>query len=399
MFKEQHDRLLKKAEQYHFSTGVEDACTKIAKANMKFGLAKLHWVQHSLGLEPNATFISSPDETITRNVARWEQGISYGGKITWGNGKEKLMILDVKPNACGMLVGGLGHIPEPRDIIRRTENMEHEKHYINDIKVKWDFYKGNHFIDFFEVKPLRNVKVPKYAVILHAGCPEFKGENYHGTGLYWNQSNLLQQIMVEVQTPFGKLRLLEGEDALEYYRHFRVAEDFAKKRRELAYRLLMDGRNVITNKTHQGLTSINEIMLGCHNIRLKNDIFPISIRADLPSYLFRGKFNLTKDKIEELGFTQRSIELGVYKRLRKANIMPHGGGYRFLDSLAVDKVFEVGNRRFFEIDMIGGLGKKIVSDMNELQFAYRSREVVQKTIELEMGEPIVELRPVYTLKI
>ena len=96
MFKEQHDKLLRRAEQHHFSTGIDDACTKIAKANMKFGLAKMHWVQHSLGLEPNATFIGSPDETITRNVARWEQGISYGGKITWGNGREKVVHLSVR---------------------------------------------------------------------------------------------------------------------------------------------------------------------------------------------------------------------------------------------------------------------------------------------------------------
>lgn len=399
MFKQQHDRLLNRAEQYHFSTGVDDACTKIARANMKFGLAKIHWVQHSLGLEANATFISSPDETITRNVARWEQGISYGGKITWGNSKEKLIILDVKPNCCGMMVGGLSKIPDPRDIIRRTEHMEHEQHYINDIKVQWDFYKGNHFMDFFEVKPLRNVKMPKYAVILHAGCPEFKGDNNEGPGLYWNMSKQLQQTMKEIQTPFGKVRILEGNDAVEYYKHHKIAEDFSKKRRELAYKLLMDGRHIITNKTHQGLTHINEIALGCHDIKFKRDIFPVSIRADLPSYLFRGNMNLTKDKIEELGFTQRSIDLGVYKRLRKINIMPHGGGYKFLDSLAVDKIFEVNNKRFFEINMVDGLGKKIVSDMRELQFAYRSREVVQKTIELGLGEPLVELRPVYTLKI
>lgn len=399
MFKEQHDRLLDRASQHIFSTGMNDACSRIARANMKFGLAKMHFVQQSLGLEPNATFISSPDETITRNATRWEEGVSYGGKITWGEGKEKLMVLDVKPNCCGMLVGGLNSIPDPRELIKRTEQMEHEKHYINNMKVKWDFQKGNHFIDFFEVKPLRNIKIPKYAVILHAGCPEFKGENYHGAGLYWNESTALQRLMTEVQTPFGKVRILEGSDATDYYKHFKLAEDFAKKRRELAFRLLMDGKDIIANKTHQGMTHMNEITLGCHDIKFKNEIFPISIRADMPSYLFRGNFNLTKEKIEELGFTKRSIEFGVYKRLRTANILPHGGGYRLDDSLAVSKIFEVSNKRFFEIDMIDGMGKKIVSDMSDLEYSYRSREVVQKTIDLGLGEPISQLTPVYTLKI
>ena len=66
MFKEQHERLLDRAEKHIFSTGIDDACGRIARANMRFGLAKIHYVQQSLGLEPNATFISSPDETITR---------------------------------------------------------------------------------------------------------------------------------------------------------------------------------------------------------------------------------------------------------------------------------------------------------------------------------------------
>jgi hypothetical protein len=399
LFKEQHDKLLKRADRHIFSTGLDDACSRIAKANMKFGLAKMHFVQQSLGLEPNATFISSPDETITRNVTRWEEGISYGGKITWGEGKDKLVMLDIKPNCCGMLVGGLDRIPNPKEIIRKVGQMEYDKHFINDMRVKWDFYKGNHFIDFFEVKQIKNISMPRYAVILHSGCPEFKGENLYGNGLYWNESATLQKTMTEVQTPFGKTRILEGDDAVKYYNHFRLAEDFAKKRRELAYKLLFNGRDIITNKTHQGMAHMNEIMLGCHDITLKNDIFPISIRADMPSYLFRGKFNLTKEKIEKLGFTKRSIELGVYKRLRTVNIIPHGGGYRLDDSLSVSKIFEINNKRFFEIDMIDGIGKKIVSEMSVLEFSYRGREVVQKAIELELGEPIAQLMPVYTLKI
>jgi hypothetical protein len=399
LFREQHDRLLERAERHIFSTGINDACCRIAKANMKFGLAKMHYVQQSLGLEPNATFISSPDETITRNVTRWEEGISYGGKITWGEGKEKLMMLDTKPNCCGMLVAGLSRVPDPKEIIRKAEQMEHDKHFINNMRVKWDFYKGNHFIDFFEVKPIRNTRLPKYAVILHAGCPEFKVENYHGKGLYWNVSVALQRAMTEVHTPFGVTRILEGSDAVEYYRHFKVAEDFAKKRRELAYGLLFGGRDIITNKTHQGMSHMNEIMLGCHDVKLKNDIFPVSIRADVPSYLFKGKFNLTKEKIEKLGFTKRSMELGVYKRLRTINIIPHGGGYRLDDSLSVSRIFEINNKRFFEIDMMDGIGKKIVSEMSVLEFSYRGREVVQKAIELELGEPVAQLMPVYTLKI
>ena len=101
------DDLLTRAEQYMFSTGLRDGATDLCKANMKYGLAKIHWVQERLGFKPDATFISTPDMTISRNATRWKSGFGYGGKVSWGSGDAELIILNSKPNSCGMLVGGL----------------------------------------------------------------------------------------------------------------------------------------------------------------------------------------------------------------------------------------------------------------------------------------------------
>jgi len=393
-----HDALLRRAEKHIFSTGLNDATSHLAKVNMRYGLAKMHIVQRTLGIRPDATFISSPDETVTRNVTRWEQGVSYGGKVTWGSGKEKLIILDVKPNACGMLIGGLNEISSPRAVLERTYELNHKEHYIDNTKVNWDFYKGNHFIDIFEVEPKTNAKLPKYAVILHAGCPEFKGDHDGEFGLYWNESKILMQMAKTIQTPFGPCYILTDEDAIAYFKFFKKAEKFANRRREIAFKELFNGK-IIANHCHQGLINYNEIVLGCHNITSTNMIFPISIRADLPSYIAKGKKNFTQDQIENLGFRKRAKELGVYQRLRNVNICPHGGGYYFPDSLRVDRVFEVKGKRYFEIDMLDAVGKKIVSDVNQLQFSYRSREVVQKTIDIGLCSIIAQLNPVYVLKV
>ena len=145
--------------------------------------------------------------------------------------------------------------------------------------------------------------------------------------------------------------------------------------------------------------NFNEIVLGCHNITSNNLIFPISIKADLPSYIAKGKKNLTTQQIENLGFTKRAKELGVYNRLKNANICPHGGGYMFPDSLTVNRVFEVKGRRYFEIEMLDSVGKKIVADVNALQFTYRSREVLQKTVDIGLCSVIAQLNPIYTLKV
>ncbi|MBW2968001.1 hypothetical protein KY362_05950 [Candidatus Woesearchaeota archaeon] len=392
--------LLNRAEKHIFSTGLYDGTSHICLANMKYGLAKMHYVQQKYGLTPDATFISSPDETISRNNVRWEQGISYGGRLSWGSGKDRLMMLDVKPNCCGMLVGGIHDLPKPKNVLRRVFALEQKSTFISDMKVQWDFYKGNHFIDIFKVEPNEEkLKLPRYAVIIHAGCPELKGQTERGMGLYWNMSKQIMEMCKTVKTPFGPSYTLDGHDAHEYYKFYQFAEYFAKKRREIAFRNLFDNGKIIVNKTHQGMVNLNESMLGCQVFDSSKELVPISIRADLPSYLVRGKHSFTQHQMDMLGFTQRAEEFGVKSRLSKANVLPHGGGYAFPDSLAVDKIWEMNNKRYFEIDMLDGVGKKIISNMKELQFTYRGREVLQRVLDLDMCEVAAVLHPIYTLKI
>ena len=105
MEKLSESELIERAKRHIFTLGLNDVASYLCRLNMKFGLAKMHYTQYKLGMEPNATFISAPDETVTRNKVRWESGIGYGGKISWGSGEDKVIILDVMPNACGMLEG------------------------------------------------------------------------------------------------------------------------------------------------------------------------------------------------------------------------------------------------------------------------------------------------------
>lgn len=392
--------LLNRASEHIFSTGINDGTSHLCLANMKYGLAKMHLVQRKYGLDPDATFITTPDETISRNTRRWEQGISYGGRLSWGSGREKLMMLDVKPNYCGMLVGGLDYLPKPKSVLRRVFDLERKSSYINDVKVQWDFYKGNHFIDVFRIEDKeKGLKLPRYAVILHAGCPELKGDNEKGMGLYWNTSRRLKELCKVVKTPFGPAYVLRGRDAVKYYKFCLLAEDFAKKRRELAFRSLFDRGRLVCNETHQGMMNMNEVVLGCQVFQTKKQLFPISIRADLPSYLVRGVHNFTPHQMDVLGFTDRAEEHGVYHRLNRANVLPHGGGYAFQDSLSVERIFEIRKKRYFEIEMSNSLGKKIIANPKEMQFTYRGREVIQRTQDIGMCDIAAELQPVYTIKI
>ena len=389
---------LKRAEKHIFSTGLGDIGSSLCRANMKYGLAKFHYAQKELGMEPNATFISGPDETISRNRERWQNGVGYGAKIAWGPGKEKATILDVMPNACGMLVGVIEEIPKPKELIEGVHRLMKESVTIDDVEVKWDFGKSNHFIDIYNADPGSKYKPGKHVVVMHAGCGEFKEDNVHGSGLYWHKSTTLRHTAKEIETPFGPCHVVLDSDATDYLNLFKRADKFAHKKREYVAKELFGKFRKICHHTHQGMLNYNEIGLGTNPVKA-GELYPIALRAELPAYLFRGKRSFSDKAIIDLGFKERGEELGVMKRLKNANILPHGGGYIFEEFLKVENVFEVDHSRFFEVKLQNDIGKEVIANLEHLEYRYRGEEVVTRSEELGLGEPVTKLMPNYVLKI
>jgi len=339
--------------------------------------------------------------TITRNASRWRNGFGYGGKVSWGAGDDNLVILDVKPNACGMLVGGLEEPPAIESLIKKLHEMETSTIEIDGVEVIWDFYKSNHFIDVFRLKPVvrLDVDLPPYAFIIHGSAVEFRADNESGFGLYYDASEQLGEMVECIETPLGQFHILTGSSAKKYFQQYQRAENFSKKKRKTAAELLFKKFVEISNETHQGLINMNEIALGCHCLENRSTLFPLTLRADLPAYLVKGKPNLSPESIELAGFEKRAKNLGLYDRLLNANIIPHGGGYVFPDILTVNKVIEVDGKRYFEVEMQNDRGKKIISEVRELPYEYRGRKVVLRALEIGSIEIVVKLIPQYVLKI
>jgi len=395
------DEILRNAKKHCFFAGLSDGGAELCKVNVPYGIAGIHFLQHHLGMEPNASFISTQDMTVTRNASRWKSGFGYGGKISWGEGEDDLVVLDTKPNACGMVVGGLEELPEIENLIRKLHRIEAETTKIDGIEVIWDFYKSNHFIDIFTVEPAvkTDFDLPPYSFIIHSSADEFRGDNNLGFGLYYDKSKQLYEMAEHIDTPFGKIHYLTGSDAKKYLERYHYVESFAKRKRKLVAELLFEKSVEICNETHQGLINMNEIVLGCHYLKNLKTLFPLTLRGDLPAYLVRGNPNLSPESIELLGFEKRAKRLGVYDRLLSANIIPHGGGYVLPDILGVNRVIEVDGKRYFEVEMQNDRGKKIISEVRELPYEYRGRTVVLRALEIGIIEIIAKLIPQYTLKI
>jgi hypothetical protein len=398
MEEKEKKRLLKHAKRSIFSLGLNDIASKLCRANAVYGLCKIQWMQRELGMEPDATFITGPDETISRNRERWQSGYGYGGRVSWGPGNEKLIVLNVMVNACGMLLGGLEEAPDVVELIKRLRTLHEEETYIDGLKVDWDLGKSNHFVDIFKVLATANDDFPEYAFVIHSGAPEIKGDNDKGPGLYYRKSKYWQEKYVEMKTPFDSIYYLEGDDALEYYEYFQFARDFSARRREYAAGRLFDNYKSISSTMHQTLPNLNEILLGTHDVS-SGGLFPVTLRADRPAFIMRHKPNLSDRTIEYLNFKERADELGVMNRLKSANILPHGGGYTFPFMTKVHDVMDVDGTRYFVISLRNSNSKKVIADMREIQYRYRDEKVIERTLELELGQVCARLEPMFVLKI
>jgi hypothetical protein len=392
------DQLLEDTRKYVFSLGLGDIGSKLCRANIVYGLSKIHYMQNELGMESNATFISGPDETISRNRQRWQDGFGYGGRITWGSGKENLIVLNVLVNACGMLLGGLSEEPDVKELIRRLNALHEEETYIDGLKIDWDLGKSNHFVDIFKVQATAEDSFPEYGFVIHSGAPEVKGENPSGMGLYYHRSKIIQERCKEIKTPYQNIYYLEGDDAKEYFEYFQFARNFSAKRRFYAAEKLFEDHTIISSTMHQTMPNMNEILLGTHDVS-NSEHFPVTLRADRPAFIMKPKSNLSDKAIEFLDFSDRAAELGLLDRLKKANILPHGGGYTFPFMKNVKKVMDIDGTRYFTISLAKSNSKKVLADLREIQYRYRDEKVIQRALELDLGEVVARLKPLYVLKI
>jgi hypothetical protein len=393
--------LLQRATEHIFSTGLDDSGARLGLANMKYGLAKIHLAQKAHGLAPDATFITAPDLTVTRNLNRWRSGFGYGGRITWGDGQQEWIPLDLKPNYCGMLAGGLDQLPTLDTLLQRVHTLQADELSIDGMPLKWDFGESNHFINVFRVASLLDDRfLLPYAFVMHGSGGELRGETAWGDGLYWDRSESLRRKADILETPFGRLHLLTGQTARDYYAFCQRVDDFVKKRRLLVAQRLFDDLTLYSNVAHQGLASMNDMVLGTYLMRDGEDaVFPLTLQAGLPAYLVKGRPNLSDTVIERLGLEERAQRLGLYDRLRSANILPHGGGYTFPHLRDVLSVIEMGQERYFELSLGTDGSRQYVSDVRDLPYAYRGTEVVERVVELDLGELVARLTPLYVLKI
>lgn len=390
---------LEKIKKYIFSTGIKDSGTSLCEANLQYGLAKIHFVQEQLGLKPDAFFIGTPDMTTPRYIPKWNWGLGIGGKLIWGKGKENLLFLDPQVSTSGVFVGELQTIPNIDQILIRIREVKIEELSLMGIPILWDFDRGNHFINIYQVKKTNIPTLKPFIVMLHGGDPELQKESPLGMGLHYDKSEALQRTLEIINTPFGPTRILRGKAVEDYYRFYQTCEEFSKKKRELIAERIFDGVHSISNVIHHGLINSNQASLGCYTFQdNESTLFPLTLRAELPAYLLRGKSNFSIEIIRRLGLEQQAEDCGVLEHLLHANLLPHGGGYTYPEIQSVEEVLTIGDQRYFLVST-PKKGVRLIHNVGSLPYQYRGLEVLEKILSLQMAEVVAELEPVCSFTI
>ena len=382
------DALLQRAKEHCFLGGIGDVGEQLCAAVMPYGIAKIHHAQRELGYPEDATFVGAPDATVTRNVVRWTQGFGYGGRIRWTG---DFAVLDIKSNGCGMLVGALPDVPDREEVTARARKIIEEGIEVEGIDAEYDLHEGNHFLDIVETtRDIADEGAPPAFFVMHSSGHEHRVTSPFGTGIYFDESEDLRARARVLDTPWGTLHVLTGDDAKWFFGSYMKVQGWNERRREAIASAIFDRWDVIVNATHQGMTQMNECHLGCYvfdDAEIAAGIrFPLTISAELPIYMVKPKPNFTEEIADRVGFLEIARKHGIEGRVLGANLLPHGGGYRYPDVERVEGVVEDGpDKRRFQLR--GRNGEiETIENPRAKAYGYRGLEILDKLAELDLGD-------------
>jgi hypothetical protein len=340
---------------------------------------------------------------VTRNERRWKQGFGYGGVYEWSG---EFAVLDIKPNACGMLVGALPTFPELEDVRGRLHALEKDGLSLDGVDLDIDLTEGNHFVDVFEADELSSSEQPplgaRWFFIMHSSGHEHRDKTERGVGLYWDVSHELNAMSRLIETPWGTLRVLERERAVDWYDFYRKVQTFNHRRREALAQSLFGPFDVIANETHQGMVrGYNCNNIGCYTFEdpSATPLFPLTLSPTLPAFLVRPSTNFGETAIAALGWQDRIDRHGLHTRIARTNVLPHGGGYKFPQFSGVGRVVEHGpdDRRFVMLPYNTGETSDIIETPTHLSYGYRGLEVKDRMEALDLGRATIKLDLKYVL--
>ena len=369
---------------------IEDSGSILSLHNIQTGLAKILSVLQTLNYPLDAGFVASPDITPPKGISKWKWGLSAGGVLSWGPGERPLVFLDPRVSIGSALAGGLNTLPDMCRILENIRQAKSNPPAVMGIQAQWDYNKGNHFINLYKTGSHEKT-LPPYVFILHGSAKEVTVPSALGTGLDYQKNTDIQKRMKLVETPLGECRVLLDSDAASYFQRYRQLEAFALEKHLTFAKRIFGDFELIGNRVHHGFLSANTAILGCYCVPVNDpDLFPVTLRPDLPSYLIRGTDNNGSQNGSPADSTPALSGLVA--------IIPHGGGVTFphIKGIIRDDRLQGGNH--VELEAING-SRVVVETLDSLESCYRGTEVIDCLKENHNVKIVSELQPISSLLI
>ena len=388
--REEFDERMKNAEKYLFSLGMNDPAEEVGRINAILYIAKIHYIQEKLGYKPQGMFIGAPDFTFQTTPHKFYGSVPEGGKIIWGDGSYDLILGEMEFDFCGMLVGAVKNDPDFEEILDTLYKMKEKNLEIDGRKIGLrNFSQGSHFLNLYEVENYEVLDLPKVVAVLHTSSDEMRNPLI----------KFVRERSEEMQTPFGKSCVLQGDNAREYERRCKYASEFSRRKRKLLFEEIFGSSEIIANHNHYELTGLNEAIIGCNIISKEGEVFVITLSDSLSAYLVKGKMNISPEKIKEIVSSPREIERWAYENLIKANILTHGGGHKLNEIDSVAKVILYPDGKVIISKCESKTGTSAYVDMKEISRSYRSEGILDRVRSLKLGDHYATLRFIHGIKV
>ena len=395
-------KLLEQAREDLYSWATNDLTCQLAKEVMSIGLAKIKLFFQELGLDPSVVIAFGPDGSVTRNKARFSEGVGYGCVVAT---KEYIFPSLLHPNGCGFGLFQIDNMPSLRELMKRLNTLKKEGVPIGQKRGKWDVWKSNHFIDILRMDEV-NQNYSQYEDWLSQG----KYVLIHSSQQIQTKrlSHWDPEKFTTVDTPFGTIEGLCDESLQEYLEFFNEVEEYSKRKRIAIANELFGEDNIrcIANPTHQGYYEENSyyvMRLGLYNSLNKTGekdlpFFPLAFNGYSFIYLYEGQSNI-KEKYWSNYQYQRAKERGHDVFLKQANILPHGGGYKLMYPFSKVKSIVFDKKSYFELLDAPMESQMLIQNIEALEYGYRGpTEILPLVDRFELGKRVARFIPVQVIK-
>jgi len=349
---------------------LQDHSATVARKVLKRGLSNLNALLQEIYGSSDVTYVACPDFSITLRKERLALGFPIGGYLNFGSCS--FVPLDLMINTCGVHMIRLGtdfEVNSFRTSLRALKTrMESQKMIVDDIPLRWNFSKRNHFINIYKDE----VSGEHYA-IFH-GASETKLCN-------WDYLN--DEFEIEKRQVNGyEVRYLINENAEKYYSIAQKENDFFYKSHKVILNEIMPlGGEIVFSDFHFGVINKGEFLMGCSKIPIGTD-FPLLTSP------FNSVFIATAKEPKE---SIRNLFGDDY------TLVPHGLGMTLNEDI-VDILPDSFNPDYLSLVSKSGC----VMHTNQVEhggYSYRTHEQIEEIASKGVIELKKELIPLYNIKI